>query len=66
MTDGMIKYRIRFKIEGRKITWERSCSEGMEACLQVVKNAIRLEYGSKWHGGLAICGPQGETDIYNF
>lgn len=62
----MTKYRIKFWLkDGSSHIWERFGND-MEECFALTKTAIEKEYGDQWKGSAAICGPQGDTGIYNF
>jgi len=61
----MTKYHIRFRIAGVLICWTRQ-NRTMENCLKLAKAEARKLYGDEWHGGIAICGPQGDSGVYNF
>ena len=62
----MTKYNIRFKLsDGTMIYWTRF-GKSMEECLTLTKQTVSKEYGEKWNGNIEICGPQGDSGVYDF
>jgi len=58
------KYRIAFNLKGKRHIWERF-GQDMEDTLKSVKVVLNMEFGDNW-SGVAICGPQCGTEVYNF
>ena len=61
----MTTYHIRYTVNKKWQPTIKRQSLDMNACLASTKAALTSKHGEAM-GGIMICGPQGDEEIYNF